>query len=149
MHSRHSLVVVNMTVAAFAAFAAERVTAAASAQGPALRVLCGSSESKTDVYTQRGTKCTSASDPTTKRQDAVNNANGLFQAWLDSAFYCDECATTQCTKTTGTSSNPLFTIADCTFTYQQNCQGNPLKTLVIANCTKNLTWIVSCDYCHD
>jgi len=120
---------------------------AATLDGPSELVDCGTSATGSDTYTTRGTKCTSSSNPASKHGDAVADANANFQNWLNTGFHCGECPVEQtgCTKTTGFG--PAYTEADCTFSYQGGCQGNPLKTLVIANCTKHINWIVSCDYC--
>ena len=34
-------------------------------------------------------------------------------------------------------------------TYQPGCQGNPLRTLVIATCTKDISWTFACGTCPD
>lgn len=118
---------------------------------PSEQVSCGTTATGTATYTQVGRHCTGATDPTTKHQDAVDKANAAFFQWINSTHHCGPCPVGQtgCTESMGTAPTPPFSVADCTFTYQAECQGNPWKTLVIATCTGTVNWGFSCDYCNE
>lgn len=117
---------------------------------PAIVVRCGSDANLVDTSIQTtGTHCTSSSTPSSKIEKAVSKANDNLAKWAESSYVCQTCPEGQagCQKNHG--AGPPYEITDCTFSYAPGCQGNPLKTLVMATCTKTVTVTRECSMCKD
>ena len=91
------------------------------------------------TYVKTGNKCTSSSTPSSKKDQAVADANRNLLAEIKGNYVCPGGDIT-----IATDPSPAFTEGDCTFTYEANCQGNPAKTDVIAACTADITWSIEC-----
>jgi len=102
------------------------------------------------TYITVGHKCTSSSDPLSKKPKAVEDANKEFEKGINNAHTCAGCPSGQ----TGCAPLPLvanpdppYAESDCTFQFIEGCDGSPIRTDVIATCTATIYWKYECDTC--
>lgn len=122
------------------------------ADDPYELVSCATTATGADTYTQRGTYCSSSfGNPHQDDSKALDKANLEFTRWVQRSHRCAGCESPQvgCTASMAFIPDPPFASTDCTFTLGGQCEGNPLKVLVIATCTNDVVWGFACDACNN
>lgn len=138
-----------LTVSTLLIWTLALLPAGAQSTPPVATVPPGGSASGDAEYEQEGTYCTSSSTPASKNHLAVARANQNFKDWVNSTHRCGARPEGQSSEALPlqTDPDPPFEEGDCTFSYESGCQGNPLKTLVTATCTADVSWTYECSEC--